>query len=81
MNELREKIDNISREMSDIRESIDELEIELCDLLNSDKSGLNVAQVLSIDNLKESIYTMIDEYEAAYCRLKAMRDKYTAWAN
>jgi hypothetical protein len=81
MNDLREKIDNISLEMKIVRESIDDLELELCDLLNTDKSDLNVAQVLSIDNLKESIIDSIDKYEAAYDRLKALRDKYVAWGN
>lgn len=81
MQGLREKIDNVSLEMKIVRETIDDLELELCDLLNSDKSDLNVAQLLSIDNLKESIYDSIDKYEAAYDRLKALRDKYVAWGN
>jgi uncharacterized coiled-coil DUF342 family protein len=68
MQGLREKIDNISREMTDIRESIDELENSLFQLIwPSDQS--------------DSIYKALDKYEEEYWKLRDERDKYIAWGN
>jgi len=75
MQGLREKIDGISREMTDIRETIDGLELQLQDLFDKETSPDEYP------NLKAFIYKALDLYEEKYWKLRDERDKYIAWGN
>ena len=75
MNDLREKIQNISVEMRYVTEDITALEDELAIFSNSPEETDEYYSKVNALNIE------LDSLEREYWRLKALRDKYVAWGN